>query len=76
MFIFTMTALNIAAVTILGWCLFDSLVGGTFLTALEILLFLSTCLTLWWSSRIFEDNSEQKCEETDEIYDEDDFIVH
>lgn len=70
----TITAFNIAGVTLLGWCLFQKIFSGKLFIGLELILVLSAGVTLWWSGTITADASKQV--EAEDIYDEDDFIVH
>lgn len=73
---FMVTAFNIAAFTILGWCLFEKIVSGVLFIGMEIMLLISTCCTLWWSAGVTGRILVQEEAETEDIFDEDDFIIH
>ncbi len=74
LFALSVTAINVASVTILGWCLFEKILSGTLFIGLEIILLLSAGFTLWWSAGVTGHSLEQ--EGAEDLYDEDDFIIH
>lgn len=72
--VFAFCAINIAAVTVLGWCIFEKIVTGWEFSVLEMVLVLVAIATLWWSGTNQQYDTNCSTLEDESELDEEDFI--